>query len=116
MEHTHGRMTLKLTRNIDLCGLTTVARFDNIRKHQFSIGTGVLFHRALQEFCPFGSFTQLLIACLQHFQRFADQFSVLGYDTLQTFDGFGVFSFRHKHASHHDGYAGAVFICRRTFF
>ncbi|MDU0959395.1 MAG: hypothetical protein E7A86_30180, partial [Bradyrhizobium sp.] len=35
-----------------------------------------------------------------HFQRFADQFSVLGYDTLQTFDGFGVFSFRHKHAGY----------------
>ncbi|MGK3398934.1 hypothetical protein ACSLNJ_25390, partial [Escherichia coli] len=46
-----------------------------------------------------GALQQLLIACLQHFQRFADQFSVLGYDTLQTFDGFGVFCFRHKHAS-----------------
>ncbi len=29
----HGRMTLKLMRNIDLCGLTTVARFDDVRKH-----------------------------------------------------------------------------------
>lgn len=77
VEDAHRRMTLQLTGNINLCSITPFVLFDDIRQHQLGCGPGVFFNTAAQESHPLVLLIKLLIAGLQHFQRFADQLFVL---------------------------------------
>ncbi len=79
---THGRMTLKLARNIDLCSLTT-SRASMISASINSASAPVFSPPRAAGILPIRQFYPTADSILQHFQRFADQFSVLGYDTLQ---------------------------------
>ncbi len=77
-EHTHGRMTLKLTRNIDLCGLLP-SRASMMSASISSASAPVSLPPRAAGILPIRQFYPTAGAGLQHFQRFADQFSVLGY-------------------------------------
>ncbi len=78
----------KLARNIDLCSLTTVARFDDTASIN-SASAPVFSSTARCRNLPIRQFYPTADSMFAAFPAFADQFSVLGYDTLQTFDGFG---------------------------
>ncbi len=78
-------MTLKLARNIDLCGLTTVAR-SMISASINSASAPVFSSTARAGILPIRQFYPTADSRFATFQRFADQFSVLGYHALQTFD------------------------------
>ncbi len=80
--HTHGRMTLKLTRNIDLCGLTP-SRASIISASINSASAPVFFPPRAAGILPIRQFYPTADSGLQHFQRFADQFSVLGYHAFK---------------------------------
>ena len=89
--------------------------FNDIRQHQLGCGPGVFFNTAAQERHPLVLLIKLLIAGLQHFQRFADQLFVLIDNTKQALHGFGVIAVSHKDPAHHNRDAGAVAIGRGAF-
>ncbi|MNI95719.1 hypothetical protein D3C73_1540360 [compost metagenome] len=77
MEHAHGRMALKLTVDIVLRRLTPFFIMDDFCQHQFRSGTGIFIDATLEEFRPGQRIAKVLIAFLQHRQRFADQLFIL---------------------------------------
>lgn len=44
VEHAHRRMTLQLTSDIDLSGISPLTRLKNIRQHQFGGGTCIFLN------------------------------------------------------------------------
>ena len=108
-------MTLQLAGDIHLRNIRPVAPFYFLGQHQFRHGTGILFHAALEEFNPFIVFAKLLIAGLQHFKRFAHQFTILADNFLQALYRFRVLLLIDIDTAHHDGDARTAAVRRRAF-
>ena len=107
MEDAHGRVAFQLPGDVVLRRFDAFPLLKDLRQHQFGGRPGVLLHAAAQKNFPFIGFAELLVAGLQHLQRFTHQLFILIDNPLEALHRFGVVALFHPHPAHHDRYPGA---------
>ncbi len=90
MEDAHGRVAFQLPGDVRLRRFDAFPLLKDLRQHQFGGRPGVLLHAAAQKNFPFIGFAELLVAGLQHLQRFTHQLFILMDNPLEALHRFGV--------------------------